>query len=155
VQGLCNGRLSVRLSPSVCPVDRQQQRRAAGLLRSSDACSRYRSTAAGARAAAAGSVMLLSRGTTLNAEDWILTLTRAQRTCTRRLIRLIAGLCRLLLPRTLIRIRRIALIDALWSVVRSTQPPYPHCTLPGSLNGRRLSTARLRRTRPVPVAGRK
>jgi len=31
-QGLCNGRVSVR--PSVCPVDRQQQRRAAGLLMS-------------------------------------------------------------------------------------------------------------------------
>ena len=30
LRGLCNGRVSVR--PSVCPVDRQQQRRAAGLL---------------------------------------------------------------------------------------------------------------------------
>ena len=40
--------------PSVCPVDRQQQqRRTAGLLLSWGAGSRYRSIAAGARAAAA------------------------------------------------------------------------------------------------------
>ena len=32
-QGLCNGRESVRLS--VCPIDRQRQRRPAGLLLSS------------------------------------------------------------------------------------------------------------------------
>ena len=52
-QGLRNGRVSVRPSvrPSVCPVDRQQQRRAAGLLLSAGACSRYRSMA-GTRSAA-------------------------------------------------------------------------------------------------------
>jgi len=49
---------SVRLS--VCPVDRQQQLRAAGLLLSAGACSRCRSITAGARAAAASSVMLRS-----------------------------------------------------------------------------------------------
>ena len=64
MHGLCNGRVPVRRS--VCPVDRQQQRRAAGLLLSSGACSRYRSIAASARAAAAGSVMLRAevRGST-------------------------------------------------------------------------------------------
>jgi len=52
MQGLCNGRVSIRPSvrPSVSPVDRQQQRRAAGLLLSSGACSRYLSIAAGVRA---------------------------------------------------------------------------------------------------------
>jgi len=44
-QGLCNGRASVR--PSVCPIDRQQQRRPAGLLLSA-LRARDRSTAAGA-----------------------------------------------------------------------------------------------------------
>ena len=48
-QGLCNGRVSVRLS--VCPIYRPQQQRAAGLLlgalRAGDR--RYRSTGAGAR----------------------------------------------------------------------------------------------------------
>jgi len=43
-QGLCNGPVSVH--PSVCPVDRQQQRRAAGLLLSAGTCSRYRSIVA-------------------------------------------------------------------------------------------------------------
>ena len=43
--------LSVR--PSVCPVDRQQRRRLAGLLLRSGAGSRYRSIAAAAAAAAA------------------------------------------------------------------------------------------------------
>jgi len=37
VHGLCNGRVS---TPPVCPADRQQQRRAAGLLLSSGSCSR-------------------------------------------------------------------------------------------------------------------
>jgi len=71
-QGLCNGRMSC-LCPSVCHVDRQQQRHAAGLLLSSSAGSRcrstvagYRSMYAGARAVAAGSVMLRAevRGST-------------------------------------------------------------------------------------------
>jgi len=43
-------RLSVR--PSVCPIDRQQQRREAGLLLSAPAGRRYRSAAAGAGPAA-------------------------------------------------------------------------------------------------------
>jgi len=45
---LCDGRLPVR--PSVCPVHRQQHRRAAGLLLGAGAYSRYRLTAAGAGA---------------------------------------------------------------------------------------------------------
>ena len=63
-QGLCNGRVSVRPSvrPSVCPVDRQHQQRAAGLLLSAGARGIYRSKLVrGARAqqpANAGSVML-------------------------------------------------------------------------------------------------
>ena len=66
--GLRNGPVSVRPSvrPSVCPVDRQQQRRAAGLLLSAlcsprtSCCRRPRSTAN------AGSVMLRAedRGST-------------------------------------------------------------------------------------------
>ena len=40
-QGLCNGRVSFR--PSVCLVNRQQQRGAAGLRLSAGACSRHRS----------------------------------------------------------------------------------------------------------------
>ena len=39
-QGLCNGRVSFR--PSVCLVNRQQQRGAAGLRLSAGACSRHR-----------------------------------------------------------------------------------------------------------------
>ena len=47
MKGVCPSvRPSVRLS--VCPVDRQQQRRLAGLLLRSGAASRYRSTAAAA-----------------------------------------------------------------------------------------------------------
>jgi len=77
-QGICSGRVSV--CPSVClficPVDRQQGRRAAGLLLSAGAVSGYRSTDAGAAyllsidiccrrscsAANAGSVMLTAEG---------------------------------------------------------------------------------------------
>jgi len=62
MHGLCNGVCpsvcpSISVCLSVCPVDRQQQRRAAGLLLSSGECSRYRSLAAGAQAAVAGGVM--------------------------------------------------------------------------------------------------
>jgi len=46
--------MSVR--PYVCPVDRQQQQRPAGLLLRSGAGSRYRSVAAAAAAAAAAAV---------------------------------------------------------------------------------------------------
>ena len=54
-QGLCNGRASVHLS--VCPIDRQQQRRPASLLLSAGVCSRYRSIAAVANA---GSLLLIA-----------------------------------------------------------------------------------------------
>jgi len=54
-----------RPRPSVCYVDRQQQRRAAGLLLSAGACSRYRSITGTWRkrlAANAGSVVLRAEG---------------------------------------------------------------------------------------------
>ena len=54
-QASWNGRDS-SVRPSVCPVDRQQQRRPAGLLLSSGACSRYRSVAAAAAARHTGRV---------------------------------------------------------------------------------------------------
>ena len=54
-QGLCNGRVSFR--PSVCPIYRQQQRRAAGRLLSARTCSRCQSVAVNA-----GSVILTAYG---------------------------------------------------------------------------------------------
>ena len=56
--GLRDSRVFVR--PSVCPVDRQQQRRAAGLLLIAGACSKYRSIAGTPEAGAQQQMLVTS-----------------------------------------------------------------------------------------------